>query len=140
MNGLHLEGPTLDKARLSFVGYFPSPIRHGMTMGELARLFNAENKIGADLTVVPVKGWKRDQWFDQTAYTIPAPGQFGNAKKGTITGRRLLLRQVGADAATKMFKDIAPKFADRAGGYTRVIKLGRRQSDGSPVAIVEFVS
>ena len=62
------------------------------------------------------------------------------AKKGTITGRRLLLRQVGADAATKLFKDIAPKFADRAGGYTRVIKLGRRQSDGSPVAIVEFVA
>ena len=62
------------------------------------------------------------------------------AKKGTVAGRRLLLRQVGVDAATKMFKEVAPKFADRAGGYTRVIKLGRRQSDGSPVAIVEFVS
>jgi large subunit ribosomal protein L17 len=62
------------------------------------------------------------------------------AKKGTVYGRRLLLRQVGVDAATKLFKDIAPKFADRSGGYTRVIKLGRRQSDGSPVAIVEFVS
>ncbi len=62
------------------------------------------------------------------------------AKRGTLAGRRLLLRQVGTEAATKMFKEVAPKFADRAGGYTRVIKLGRRQSDGSPVAIVEFVS
>ncbi len=50
------------------------------------------------------------------------------------------MRKVGTDAAAKMFKEVAPKFADRAGGYTRVIKLGRRQSDGSPVAIVEFVS
>ncbi len=62
------------------------------------------------------------------------------AKRGTIAGRRLLMRKVGTEAATKMFKEVVPKFADRAGGYTRVIKLGRRQSDGSPVAIVEFVS
>jgi uncharacterized protein YbbC (DUF1343 family)/CubicO group peptidase (beta-lactamase class C family) len=75
IDGFTVEGPTLDKARLSFVGYFPSPIRHGMTMGELARLFNAENKIGADLTVVPVKGWKRDQWFDETGlqWVNPSP-------------------------------------------------------------------
>ena len=41
--------------------YFPMPIRHGMTIGELAKLFNAENKIGADLTVVPMKNWTREQ-------------------------------------------------------------------------------
>lgn len=62
------------------------------------------------------------------------------AKRGTIASRRLLLRSVGSDAAAKLSKEIAPKFVDRAGGYTRVIKLGRRGSDGSPVAIVEFVS
>ncbi len=62
------------------------------------------------------------------------------AKRGTLASRRLLLRSVGADAAAKLSKEIAPKFTDRAGGYTRVIKLGRRGSDGSPVAIVEFVS
>ena len=53
--------------RSSFIGYFPMPIRHGMTIGELARLFNGENKIGADLTVVPMKNWRRDEWFDDTA-------------------------------------------------------------------------
>jgi uncharacterized protein YbbC (DUF1343 family) len=48
IDGFQIEGPVLDKAQLSFIGYFPMPIRHGMTLGELARLFNAENKIGAD--------------------------------------------------------------------------------------------
>ena len=62
------------------------------------------------------------------------------AKRGTLASRRMLLRSVGAEAAAKIAKEIAPKFADRAGGYTRVVKLGRRSSDGSPVAIVEFVS
>jgi uncharacterized protein YbbC (DUF1343 family) len=75
VNGFQIEGPALDKAALSFVGYFPMPIRHGMTLGELAKLFNAENKIGADLTVVPMKNWVRDQWFDATGlpWVNPSP-------------------------------------------------------------------
>ena len=75
IDGFTVEGPTLDKAQLSFVGYFPLPIRHGLTMGELARLFNAENKIGADLTVVPVRGWNREEWFDETGlgWVNPSP-------------------------------------------------------------------
>jgi uncharacterized protein YbbC (DUF1343 family)/CubicO group peptidase (beta-lactamase class C family) len=75
IDGFTVEGPTLDKALLSFVGYFPMPVRHGMTMGELAKLFNAENKIGAELTVVPLKGWNREQWFDETGvpWINPSP-------------------------------------------------------------------
>jgi uncharacterized protein YbbC (DUF1343 family)/CubicO group peptidase (beta-lactamase class C family) len=75
VTGFRVEGPTLDKNLLSMVGYFPMPIRHGMTMGELAKLFNAENKIGADLTVVAVKNWKRGQWFDETGvpWVNPSP-------------------------------------------------------------------
>jgi large subunit ribosomal protein L17 len=61
------------------------------------------------------------------------------AKKGTLASRRILLRHVGPKAAAKMAKEIAPKFADRAGGYTRLVRLGRRLSDGSEVCIVEFV-
>jgi uncharacterized protein YbbC (DUF1343 family) len=51
------------------------PIRHGMTLGELAKLFNGENKIGADLTVVELKNWRRDQWFDDTGqpWVNPSP-------------------------------------------------------------------
>ncbi len=76
VNGFQIEGPTLDKGQVSFVGYFPAmPIRHGLTMGEMAKLFNAENRIAADLTVVPVKNWVRDQWFDATGqpWVNPSP-------------------------------------------------------------------
>jgi uncharacterized protein YbbC (DUF1343 family)/CubicO group peptidase (beta-lactamase class C family) len=75
INGFQIEGPTLDKSALSFVGYYPMPIRHGMTLGELAQLFNAENKIGVDLTVVSLRNWKRDQWFDATGlpWINPSP-------------------------------------------------------------------
>ena len=76
VNGWQIEGPALDKDAASFVGYFPAmPIRHGMTLGEMARLFNAENKIGAALTVVPMKNYRRDDWFDDTAlpWINPSP-------------------------------------------------------------------
>ena len=75
VNGYQIEGPLLDKTELSFIGYFPMPIRHGMTIGELARLFNGENKIGADLTVVPLRNWRRDDWYDDTGlpWINPSP-------------------------------------------------------------------
>jgi uncharacterized protein YbbC (DUF1343 family) len=75
VDGYQIEGPALDPSELSFIGYFPMPIRHGLTMGELARLFNGENHIGADLTVVPLKNWKRDDWFDDTGlpWISPSP-------------------------------------------------------------------
>jgi uncharacterized protein YbbC (DUF1343 family) len=67
ITGNHVEGPLLDAANTSFAGYLAGlPVRHGMTMGELARLFNARNKIGAALTVVPMRDWKRGDWFDAT--------------------------------------------------------------------------
>ena len=61
VNGFDVEGPAQDEAAAGFTAYFPMPVRHGMTLGELARLFNAENKIGAALTVVPMKNWSRDR-------------------------------------------------------------------------------
>lgn len=75
ITGLHVEGPMLDRDKLSFVGYFPLPLRHGMTIGELARLFNGENHIGADLHVIQVEGWKRNEWFDATGlpWVNPSP-------------------------------------------------------------------
>ena len=76
IGGVHIEGPALDQAAVGFTGYLPQiPIRHGLTLGELARLFNEEQKIGADLTVVAMKNWRRDSWFDQTglAWVNPSP-------------------------------------------------------------------
>jgi len=75
VNGFEIEGPMLDDAFIGFNGYVPMPLRHGMTLGELARLFNGEKKIGADLTVVPMKPWRRDAWFDDTGllWANPSP-------------------------------------------------------------------
>jgi uncharacterized protein YbbC (DUF1343 family) len=75
VNGFDVEGPMLDAAAIGFNGYVPMPIRHGMTLGELARLFNGEKKIGADLTVVAMKNWRRDDWFDETGlrWANPSP-------------------------------------------------------------------
>ncbi|MBZ5543052.1 MAG: DUF1343 domain-containing protein [Acidobacteriia bacterium] len=75
INGLSIEGPILEKSLTSFVGYFPMPIRHGMTVGELAEMFNAENPIGVKLRVIKMRGWERADWFDETglAWVNPSP-------------------------------------------------------------------
>lgn len=75
LGGDAVEGNLLDPAFASFVGMYPIPARHGMTAGELARLFNERFGIGANLTVVPVQGWRRDAWFDETGlpWVNPSP-------------------------------------------------------------------
>jgi uncharacterized protein YbbC (DUF1343 family) len=75
INGVAVEGNLLEPAFATFVGMYPIPVRHGMTAGELARLFNREFGIGADLTVIEVEGWRRDQWWDETAlpWVNPSP-------------------------------------------------------------------
>ena len=75
VGGFTIEGPIQDASAMGFNGYFPMPISHGLTLGELARLFNGENKIGADLTVVAMKNWRRDDWFDATglSWVNPSP-------------------------------------------------------------------
>jgi uncharacterized protein YbbC (DUF1343 family) len=69
VGGLAVEGPILQKRHESFVGYHPLPVRHGMTLGELALLLNTERKINAELDVVKVEGWRRHQLFDRTGLT-----------------------------------------------------------------------
>jgi uncharacterized protein YbbC (DUF1343 family) len=76
ITGVRVEGPLMDAGNKSFVGYMAGePVRHGMTVGELAKMFNAENKIGAHLTVVPMQDWQRGDWFDSTnlTWTNPSP-------------------------------------------------------------------
>jgi uncharacterized protein YbbC (DUF1343 family) len=75
INGLAVEGPLLDENLLSFIGYCPLPVRHGMTVGELARYFNEENRIGAKLEVIRMEGWQRGDWFDSTGlpWVDPSP-------------------------------------------------------------------
>jgi uncharacterized protein YbbC (DUF1343 family) len=75
IGGVAVEGPQLVRGYESFVGQYPIPMRHGMTIGELAQLFNTEFGIGAELEVIPMDGWRRDMYFDATGlpWVIPSP-------------------------------------------------------------------
>jgi uncharacterized protein YbbC (DUF1343 family) len=75
LGGERIEGPMLDRDKTAFVAYFPMPIVYGMTLGELAQMFNAENKIGVDLRVVKLKDWKRTETYDDTGlqWIPPSP-------------------------------------------------------------------
>jgi uncharacterized protein YbbC (DUF1343 family) len=81
INGVTLEGPILDPAFASFVGRYPIPVRHGLTVGEFARFINAEFStgsafsIGCRLSVAPMQGWRREVWFDETGlpWVSPSP-------------------------------------------------------------------
>ena len=75
VTGTIIEGNILEPPYQSFVGIYPVLSRHGMTLGELARMYNAEQRIGADLTVVPVEGWRRAMWWDETGlpWVNPSP-------------------------------------------------------------------
>lgn len=75
INGLSIEGNVTEPDHVSFVGQYSIPTRHGMTLGELALLFNSRFEIGADLEIVPMEGWTRDLWFDQTdaPWVMPSP-------------------------------------------------------------------
>lgn len=75
LGGEIIEGPVLDRDKVSFVGYFAMPVRYAMTIGELAQMFNAQNHIGADLRVIRMKNWHRGDFFEQTGlvWTSPSP-------------------------------------------------------------------
>lgn len=75
INGITIEGPLPDEDNLSFTAFHTIPVRHGMTISEMARMFAAERYPGVDLTVIPCQGWQRTMWFDATGltWTNPSP-------------------------------------------------------------------
>jgi uncharacterized protein YbbC (DUF1343 family) len=75
IDGVHLEGNIREEQFSSFVGMFPLPTRHGMTAGELARYFNKTFQLNCDLVVIPMRGWRRSMWWDETGlpWVIPSP-------------------------------------------------------------------
>jgi len=75
ITGSFVQGAISDSGPETFLHYFPVPIRHGMTLGELAKMFNAERNINARLTVVPMEGWMRGDWYDSTSlpWINPSP-------------------------------------------------------------------
>src|SRR6266540_3422304 len=75
INGVDIEGPLADTDKLSFTAYHTIPVRHGMTMGELAQLYNRDRKLGCDLRVIKMEKWRRTMWFDATnlSWINPSP-------------------------------------------------------------------
>ena len=75
INAVLVQGPVLDNSLRSFTGYFSLPVRHGMTVGELAEMFNAEKKMGVQLHVIKMRGYERSTWYDETGllWLSPSP-------------------------------------------------------------------
>lgn len=69
LGGLSVEGPVADEDKLNFIAAHTTPVRYGLTIGELGQMMNAERKIGADLRVIKMEGWSRSMWFDETGQT-----------------------------------------------------------------------
>ena len=73
IGGIDVEGPIADSDKLSFTSYSTIPTRHGLTIGELAQLFNRQRNLGADVRVIKMEGWRRSMWFDETNLTWVNP-------------------------------------------------------------------
>src|SRR5881394_3784780 len=75
INGIDVEGPIADADKFSFTAYYAIPVRYGMTIGELARFFNEEKHLGADVRVIQLENWRRAMWLDATGltWTNPSP-------------------------------------------------------------------
>jgi len=84
LGGEIVEGPMLDADKTNFVGYFPMPVRYGLTIGELAQLFNGENHIGADLHVISMRNWHRNYFFESTGIKWIPPSPNLRTIKGSI--------------------------------------------------------
>jgi uncharacterized protein YbbC (DUF1343 family)/CubicO group peptidase (beta-lactamase class C family) len=91
INGVTIDGPVLT-GQTSFTAFHPLPVRHGMTVGELARMFNAERGWACDLTVIPLEGWSREWWLDETGlpWTNPSPNLRGLTPAALYPGVGLL--------------------------------------------------
>ncbi len=93
IGGVGVEGPTLEHEFESFVGQFPIPMRHGMTIAELAHLFNDHFGIGADLEIVAMEGWSRDQYLEQHGSAVgDAVAQRADRRDGSRLPRHRPLR------------------------------------------------
>jgi uncharacterized protein YbbC (DUF1343 family) len=92
VTGAFVQGPVSEPGKESFTNYHAVPVRHGMTMGELARMFNDERGIKAKLTVIPMQGWQRGDWFDSTSleWINPSPNLRSITQAALYTGVALI--------------------------------------------------
>jgi uncharacterized protein YbbC (DUF1343 family)/CubicO group peptidase (beta-lactamase class C family) len=141
ITGTRVEGPLLDAENKSFVGYWPGlPVRHGMTMGELAQLYNGENRIGANLTVVRMTDWNRGDWFDSTdlPWTNPSPNMRSLNAATLYPGLCLLEFAKNYSVGRGTDAPFEQTGADFIGGRERAAYLNARQIPGVRVYPTSF--
>ena len=140
ITGRLVQGPVMDVNLKSFTGYFSLPVRHGMTVGELATLFNQENRIGAELHVVKMRGYNRGAWYDETGLTWVNPSpNLRNLNQATLYPGTALVEganvSVGRGTATPFELVGAPWInGRRLAGY-----LARQHIKGVSFAPATFV-
>jgi len=117
IGGLAVEGPLLEPKYFSMVGYMRMPIRHGMTVGEVAQFFNGEKKLGVDLHVIAMQGWRRSMFFDETGLEWIAPSpNLRNLTEATLYPGSCLLEAISVGRGTDTPYEIvgAPWFQGKA--------------------------
>ena len=114
INGVSIDGPLL-AGNTSFVAFHQVPLRYGMTIGELARMYRAERSCPADLTVIPLENWRRDLWFDQTGlpWTNPSPNMRNLVEATLYPGIGLLESALSVGRGTDTpFEVVGAPYAD----------------------------
>jgi uncharacterized protein YbbC (DUF1343 family) len=139
IGGVEVEGPIADADRLSFIAYHTIPVRHGLTVGELAGLYNEQRKIGCDLRVVKMDGWRRSMMFDSTNLTWvnPSPNMRSLTEALLYPGVGLLETtnlSVGRGTDTP-FEVIGAPWLD---GQRLAAALNARQIDGVRFVPIRF--
>jgi len=92
VNGVDVEGPLADRDKFSFTAYYSIPVRHGMTVGELANFYNGERRFGADVRIIRMENWRRAMWLDATglAWINPSPNMRSLTEASLYPGIGLL--------------------------------------------------
>src|SRR6185369_12350119 len=92
VNGVDVEGPLADTDKFSFTAYYSIPVRHGMTVGELANFYNGERRFGADVRIIRMENWRRPMWLDATglAWINPSPNMRSLTEASLYPGIGLL--------------------------------------------------
>jgi len=140
IGGEIVEGPMLDGDKTSFVGYFPLPTRYGLTIGELAQLFNAENHIGCDLHVITMRNWHRNFFYENTGVRWVPPSPNLRTPKGAVLYPGLEILQdagvsVGRGTQTP-FEEFGAPWMD---GETVATELNARHLPGLHFAATQFI-
>jgi len=115
-------------------------MKHKSTGRKLGRKRNARRALMRSLAVNLVRDEKIKTTEAKAKELRPyVEKMITKGKSGAIAGRRLVAARIGEDAAKKIFTEIAPRYKERRGGYTRIVKLPRRKGDAAKMAVIEFV-